>query len=177
MRKLVRKIIYSITYLKAKLLNPKIKIGKNCRIEWNAKFRGMNPIVIGNNCDIRNGAILMPHCGYIKIGNYAVVGAYNILDGSGGLEIGNQVRLGPHICMHSANHNFNNLDSPIYTQGLTLKKIIIEDNVWIGAHATILAGVTIEEGAIVAAGSVVTKDVLKNSIVAGNPAKFLKSRI
>lgn len=56
------------------------------------------------------------------------------------------------------------------------KKVIIKDDVWIGSNVIILPGVTIESGAIIGAGSVVTKDVLKNTIVAGNPAKVIKER-
>jgi acetyltransferase-like isoleucine patch superfamily enzyme len=176
MRNKLRAILNLIVVLKLKLFNSKTIIGKNSRIDWSVKFKGINPIHIGDYCSIRTGALLVPHCGYIKIGNNCSVGAYNILDGSGGLEIGDEVRIGPLVCIYSANHNFQDLDQPIYKQGLSLSKVIIKNNVWIGANATILAGVTIDSGSVIAAGSIVTKNVQSNVVVGGNPAKILKYR-
>jgi acetyltransferase-like isoleucine patch superfamily enzyme len=68
------------------------------------------------------------------------------------------------------------LNSPMCEQPHTYKKITIEDDVWIGANVTVLKGINIGTGAVVAAGSVVTKDVPNFAIVAGNPAKVIKIR-
>lgn len=96
--------------------------------------------------------------------------------GHGGLKIGNGVRIGTKATMIPANHIFRRTDIPIYQQGVSQEGIKIEDDVWIGANSTIVDGVTIHTGSIVGAGSVVTKDVPKYSIVAGVPAKIIKSR-
>lgn len=102
-----------------------------------------------------------------------------------GIYIGNNVLLGPRVYMRAANHKFDNLNQPINTQGHKFatidykeKKysIVIEDDVWIGANAIILSGVKIGKGAIVGAGSVVTKNVPSASIVAGSPARVMKMR-
>nr|WP_262922778.1 DapH/DapD/GlmU-related protein [Roseivirga pacifica] len=61
-------------------------------------------------------------------------------------------------------------------QGVSLSEIVVNNDCWIASNATILAGVTIGEGSIIAAGAVVTKDIPPYSIVAGNPAKVIKSR-
>ena len=99
-----------------------------------------------------------------------------IADFGGDIVIGNNSLIGPFTVLRASNHKFNRLDMPIQLQGHTPGKIIIGKNVWIGAHVSILPNVTIGDSAIVGAGSVVTKDVPINSIVAGNPAKVIKMR-
>ena len=94
----------------------------------------------------------------------------------GGVEIGKYVQVGPNTVIHSANHNFDDIDLPICKQGHTPKKVKIEDDVWIAAGCIILPGVTIGKGAVIAAGAVVTKDVEPYSVVAGAPAKKIKDR-
>lgn len=86
--------------------------------------------------------------------------------------IGNNVMLGPRVCLYTAGHP---TDAEIRNKELEFGlSIRIEDNVWIGGSALILPGVTIGENSIVAAGSVVTKDVPKDTIVGGNPAKIIR---
>ena len=176
MRSIIRSAINHFMNIMARIQNPNIKIGQNCTIAINVKFKGTNPIVIGNNCAIRDGAILVPLKGKIIIGNNSSIGAYNYLDGSGELYIGNNVRLGAHVCIYSANHKFEDINRPICEQGLSFKKVIIEDDVWIGAHATILSGVSIGTGVVIAAGAVVNRDVPSFSIFGGVPAKLIKKR-
>jgi acetyltransferase-like isoleucine patch superfamily enzyme len=71
---------------------------------------------------------------------------------------------------------FDNPDILIRDQGVAYQTVIIEDDCWIAANSIILAGVTIGKGSVVAAGSVVTENVAPYSVVAGVPAKFIKSR-
>lgn len=94
----------------------------------------------------------------------------------GGLTIGDDVIIGPFVVIHTANHKFNRLDIPIRLQGWTLKPVVIENDVWIGANATILAGVTIGKGSVIAAGAVVTHDIPVYSVAAGVPAKVIYNR-
>ncbi|MEA3423389.1 MAG: DapH/DapD/GlmU-related protein, partial [Bacillota bacterium] len=76
-----------------------------------------------------------------------------------------------------SNHNFSEKDIPMIMQGDSEPApVVIEDDVWIGARTVILPGVVIHEGSIIAAGSIVTKDVQAYSIVGGNPAKLIKMR-
>ena len=88
----------------------------------------------------------------------------------GGITIGDNVLIGPKANLVSENHPIN----PTQRNSLIGKPIVIKNNAWIGAAATILPGITVGENAIVAAGAIVTKDVPDNTIVAGNPAKPIK---
>ena len=90
--------------------------------------------------------------------------------GRGGIAIGNEVFIGPKVNLITINHDVNPENSSA-TYG---RPIVIEDKVWIGINSTILPGVKIGYGAIVGAGSVVTKDVPAMTIVAGNPARIIK---
>jgi len=83
----------------------------------------------------------------------------------------------PNCMIAGGNHNYSRIDKPMMFQGSNSKGIIIEDDVWIGANSSILDGVKIGKGAIIAAGSVVTKDVCAYDIVAGVPAKKINSRL
>ena len=107
---------------------------------------------------------------YITIGkNVFINHDCSFLD-LGGINIGDNVLIGPKVNLVSENHPVH----PSQRKFLIGKPIVIKNNAWIGAAATILAGVTVGENSIVGAGSIVTKDVPDNTIVAGNPAKFLK---
>lgn len=89
----------------------------------------------------------------------------------GGITIEDQVLIGPQVKLVTENHPLD----PATRKGLITKPILIRRNAWIGAGATILPGVTIGENAIVAAGTVVSKDVADNTVVGGLPAKLIKS--
>ena len=93
-----------------------------------------------------------------------------ILSASGGIEFGDGVMLAPGVKIATINHDYNNRHT-IYTYG----KVTVKKNAWIGLGATITPGVTIGENSVVAAGSVVTKDVPDNVVVGGVPAKMIKN--
>lgn len=156
--------------------NPNSKIGKLCNINWSVSFCGTTPITVGKKCDLRHCSILSPGHGSILIGENSSIGAFNYIDGNGDVEIGNNVRIGPHCAIYSANHTFDDIDNPIANQPLNYSRVIIEDNVWIGSHSVILAGVKVGTGAVIAAGSVVNKNVEPFTMVAGVPAKLTKKR-
>jgi len=93
------------------------------------------------------------------------------------VDIGNFIMIGPNVTFIAQNHSFDNWKKPMILDGkYDSKKITLSDDVWIGANATILSGVTINRGAIVGAGAVVTKDVPAYSIVGGVPAKVIRYR-
>nr|WP_262365996.1 acyltransferase [Bacillus sp. E214] len=97
------------------------------------------------------------------------------IDSSGGVSIGDYFHPGINLTIWSSDHIYNNEYIPFDYKNIT-KEVIIKDFVWIGADVTILPGVTVNEGAIIGAGAVVTKDVPQYAIVAGNPAKIIKYR-
>lgn len=136
-----------------------LKTGKNVHIGNNSVFT-YETIEIGSNVHIGNNCIFQSKHGRILIND--------------------NVMFGPGVNIHGGNHVYNRIgeymnefhDKQINEDGT----VIIEEDVWIGANAIILANVTIGTGSIVAAGSVVTKDVPPYSIVGGNPAIIIKSR-
>lgn len=93
-----------------------------------------------------------------------------------GMKVGNFVMIGPYSLFASMSHGFEDWKKPMIFQPTAEKPIVIEDDVWIGANVTILGGVTVGRGAVIAAGSVVTKDVEPYAIVGGVPAKLIRFR-
>lgn len=162
-----------------------IKMGSSVILEENVILNALsyNGIQLGNNVTIAKNTILqctgvIAKKGVgIKIGNNSAVGANSYLGGQGGIEIGDDVIMGPNVNIFSENHNYNDVSVVIRKQGETRKGVKINNNCWIGAGTIILDGVEIGEGCVVAAGSVVTKSIPPNSIVAGVPAKIMRSRI
>ncbi len=129
--------------------------------------------IIGSQIDETTG-IFAPF--YINFGKHTKIGknvfinhACSFLD-LGGITIEDDVLIGPKVNLVTENHPIE----PNNRKTLICKPIVIKRNSWIGAGATILPGVTVGENAVVAAGSVVTKDVPNNTIVAGVPAKHVK---
>jgi acetyltransferase-like isoleucine patch superfamily enzyme len=84
--------------------------------------------------------------------------------------------IGPRLKIYTGNHNYDSDTLLPYDEVTIAKNVVIKENVWIGGDVTILPGITIEEGAIIGASTVVTKDVPKGAIVGGNPGKILKYR-
>ena len=111
--------------------------------------------------------------GDVVIGDHTRIGLHNTIIGP--VEIGNNVNLAQGITVTALNHNFSDTNKRIDEQGVSTNPVTIEDDVWVGANAVILPGVTIGEHCVVAAGAVVTKDVPPHSLVAGVPAKVIKS--
>ncbi|MBS1492653.1 MAG: acyltransferase [Bacteroidetes bacterium] len=92
-------------------------------------------------------------------------------------KIGSNVMIAPYVMIMNYGHNIKDINVPMVMQGVRhYPQTIIEDNVWIGARAVILPGIKICSGAVIGAGSVVTKDVEANCVVAGNPAKLIRVR-
>jgi maltose O-acetyltransferase len=129
----------------------------------------------GINVNIEKGA-WFGRGAKIRIGNYSGLGINSVVpDGS---IIGNDVMMGPNCFIHSQNHAFDRIDIPMRLQGYKEPHpIIIDDDVWIGRDVTIMVGRHISKGSIIAANSVLTKDYPEYSIIGGNPAKLIKSRI
>jgi len=133
-------------------------------------------ITIGDDCELRCFARLEAHDGEIRIGDRSSVNPFCLLSGFGGLTIGSDVRIGSHCVILSSSHRFNDLHRTIREQGVDRQRTVLEDDVWLGAGVTILGGVSVGTGSIVAAGAVVTKDVPARSIVAGVPARVIRPR-
>lgn len=95
---------------------------------------------------------------------------------SGGVKIGKYFHCGRGLTIFSTNHNYNSAKSIPYDDEDIPKSVIINDFVWCGSNVTIVPGVNIGEGVVIAAGSVVTKDIPDYAVIGGNPAKIIKFR-
>lgn len=162
-----------------------IVTGKRLNLEEGCEIVGLSKqgIIFGDRCTvgrfatIRPTNVLLGELGEgLRVGHNSNIGAYSYIGCSGYIEIGDNVMMGPRVNLMAENHNFDRTDMPMKEQGVTRSFIKIEDDVWLGVNSTVLAGVTISKGAIIAAGAVVTKDVPPYSIVAGVPAKVIKTR-
>lgn len=113
--------------------------------------------------------ILSP--GTLRIGDFCHLNRNCFLDARGGLLIGNNVSISHNVSICTGGHDFN---TPTFDYNAS--PIVIEDNVWIGLGATILKGVTIREGSVIAAGAIVTKSTDPYGVYAGVPAKKIEER-
>jgi acetyltransferase-like isoleucine patch superfamily enzyme len=162
-----------------------ISLGKTITIGDNVEINALsqNGIFIGNNVTILRNSII--ECtGNIKnigegltIGNHVGIAQNCFIQVRGKVNIGDYVIFGPYVKLFSENHDFKDTSVPIVYQGETRLPVTVENNVWLGTNCTILGGVTIGEGSIIAAGAIVNKDIPPYSIAAGIPAKVIKSRI
>jgi acetyltransferase-like isoleucine patch superfamily enzyme len=112
----------------------------------------------------------------LEMGDNSSLGDYCFVGAAGGVRIGRNVLVGQRVSFHSENHRFDRTDVPIKEQGVTRRGIVVEDDCWLGAGSILLDGVTVGRGSVVAAGSVVTRDVPPYSVVAGVPAKVMRQR-
>ena len=110
--------------------------------------------------------------GDVIIGDHTRIGLHNTVIGP--VTIGSHVNLAQGITITALNHNFKDKIQRIDDQGVSTNPVIIGDDIWIGANAVVLPGVSIGNHSVVAAGAVVTKDVPPHSLVAGVPAKIIK---
>ena len=127
---------------------------------------------LGDYSVIESFACINNAVGDVIIGDHTRIGLHNTIIGP--VDIGSHVNLAQGITVTALNHNFSDANKRIDEQGVSTTPVTIEDDVWIGANAVILPGVTIGEHFVVAAGAIVTKDVPPHSLVAGVPAKVIK---
>ena len=158
-----------------------IWIGNDVLIKRNCEFLPAvksldRAIVIGDHSEIHEDCVLRTFGGFIHLGEKCSLNRSGYVWGGGGVKIGNMVRIGPRVNMMTNNHMWDDKSRAIMDQGAAFGKIVIEDDVWIGANVTILPGVTIGQGSVVGAGAVVTKDITAFSVVAGVPAKVIGTR-
>lgn len=161
-----------------------IKWGRYMRLgrEVYMSALGKNGIVLGDNVSIGDYSRIiistsLHHIGEsIDIGHNVGIGEYAYLGGAGGLIIGNDCIIGQYFSCHPENHIYSHPTELIRKQGVTRKGIKIGPDCWIGSKVTILDGVEIGAGSVIAAGAVVTRSFPPQSIIGGVPAKMLKPR-
>lgn len=151
-----------------------LKKGKRSVIYWSVRkdIVPFNDFHLGISSVIEDYSVINNAVGNIVIGDFTRIGMGNTIIGP--VMIGNNVILAQNIVISALNHNFEDVSMTINQQGVVTDQITIENNVWIGANCSILAGVSIGEHVVVGAGSVVTKDIPPYCVVVGNPARVVK---
>lgn len=146
-----------------------IYCGKNVKFESYSEIHGLatNGLRFGNNVTIGRFTSIRPwQIGYgLEISENSSIGPYGYIGCSGKVRIGKNVMIGPRVSLFAENHNFSEKDISIKEQGVNNKGITIEDDCWIGSGVIILDGVTVGSGSVIGAGTLVTKDIPKNSII------------
>ena len=160
-----------------------IRLGKGVYLDQGVYLHALpGGISIGDHTFVMHHTMLhvfnfreLPQAG-ITIGRNCFLGEYNVVRGQGGVSIGNDVYTGPMVQIVAVNHVYRDANRPIREQGITAKGIVIEDDVWLGAGAEVLDGVTIGQGSVIGAGAVVASDIPPYSLAVGAPAKPVKNR-
>lgn len=148
------------------------KSGKLLRMEKGVRvMKNKGRIILGDRVLLHRYVKLSSYGGSIEIGNNSYIGDRTEIHSGKEVKIGNNVNIAWDCNILDRDYHAFESDSEV------TKRVVIEDRVWIGARSIVLKGVTIGEGAVVAAGSVVTKSVPPKCLVAGNPAKVIKENI
>ncbi len=156
-------------------INPfvhKKKKGSKIRCRTRIDVVPWNKFELGKFSTIEDFATINNGVGDVIIGDRTRIGLCNTLIGP--VKIGSDVILAQNIVVSGLNHSYEDVDKSIHDQKVKTAQITIDDEAWIGANSVVVPGVSIGKHAVVAAGSVVTKEVPPYSIVAGNPAKLIK---
>lgn len=148
-------------------LSKRIIFDRNVNIEGNVHFD--DRVTLDDNVEVRNRTKEQSFIGRgVSINRNTVI--------RGKFRIGEHVSIAPNCMIIGANHVFSDTTKLIKEQGVEIKGIVIESDVWIGANCCVLDGVTIGQGSIIGAGSVVTRSIPRMSIAVGNPCKVIKER-
>ena len=163
----------------------RLTLGRHVKIEDLAEIqcRSERGVVFGDGVTIGRGVSVRPSSYYghvqgegLVVGAGSAVGAQGWIGASGHVTIGCDVLIGPRVTIVPENHRFESVTETIKSQGVERSRVYIEDDCWIGAGATILAGVRIGRGSVVAAGAVVARSFPPYSVVGGVPARLIKDR-
>ena len=131
------------------------------------------PFELGDFSTVEDFTVLNNGMGHVKIGNHVFIGISNVIIGP--VTLHDHIMTAQNVVISGLNHGFKDVDTPFRYQPCTVSEIIIEEGCWIGANVVITAGTRIGKFSIIAAGSIVTKDIPPYSMAGGNPAKLLKS--
>jgi len=149
-------------------------VGQDVEFAENVRIFQPEWVSIGNNVQFLYGVYVQPCSSEVTIGDDTHFAPYAVLYGP--LEIGRGVAVAAHAVFASVGHAKEPADTWFIKLKAVKKKIVVEDNVWIGANAVIIQGVRIGAGSIVGAGAVVTHDVEPYSVVGGVPARLIRKR-
>lgn len=150
-------------------------IGRNVAIEpfCSVGTSGAGILTIGSCSTVKQRSEIIASGGTLSIGDGAFVGTGTFIVARQSITIGDHALIAEYVTIRDQDHRYGG-DVPTAKNGFETSPIVIGDNVWIGAKATITRGVTIGDNAVIAAGAVVIDDIPPNAIVGGVPAKILK---
>ena len=163
----------------------RLTVGRGVKLEELCEVQCLSEdgVVLGDGVTVGRCASIRPSSYYggplgegFEAGAGTAIGAFCWIGASGRVVLGRNVLMGPRVVLLPENHVFDDVDRPIKDQGVVREGVVVEDDCWLGSGVTVLAGVRIGRGSVVAAGAVVTRDVPPESIVAGVPARVLRSR-
>jgi acetyltransferase-like isoleucine patch superfamily enzyme len=130
---------------------------------------------VGDNVAVHPNVYIFNYEG-LSIGNNVSIHPMSYIEAKGGIKIGDDVSIAHAVTLLSVNHIYSDINTPIKDQGIDYKETEIKSNVWIGAKASVLAGIMVGSGSIIATGAVVTKNVDEYAVVGGIPATVIKYR-
>jgi acetyltransferase-like isoleucine patch superfamily enzyme len=171
--------LMALRFLRFKLTHPHIRtegfifIGSDVEIYCR---RGYGRMTIGRWVFIGRGNAIRCHEGNLRIGDKVVFGGHNTINGYLDIEIGSDCIFADRIYVCDFDHRFEDMELPIRKQGIVKSPVRIGANCWIGEKSTILRGVSVGEGSVIASHALVNRDVPPNSVVGGVPARVLKTR-
>jgi len=151
------------------------QFGNRCALAGPVKILGTPRIYLGNHVAFRSHITIGGH-GVLEIDDHAVINDNCIISAYKHIKIGKNVMLAPFVYILDIDHAFTDKQTPISQQGYKTARVVIEDGVWIGTQSVITRGVTIGQNSIIAANSVVTRDIPPDSIAAGSPAVVIRPR-
>lgn len=159
----------------------KISLGNRVAIDdgvlLDASGAGDLGIELGDHVIVSRNCVIQGKTGSVLIGPKTDLGCNVVITSNSGIEIGHSVLIAANCYIGGGRYITDHLDIPMMDQGVYTKgPVVIKDDVWLGAGATVLDGVTVGQGCIVGAGAVVTRDLPEYSIAVGVPAKILRSR-
>ncbi len=151
------------------------RFGPRCSLAGPVKILGAPTIRLGKHVAFRSH-ITIGGNGLLEINDDAVINDYCQISAFDHIKIGRHVMIASLVSILDIDHSHEDPDKPIDQQGYVTAPVIIEDGVWIGTHCVITRGVRIGKNSIIAANSVVTRDIPPDTIAAGSPAVVIKSR-
>jgi acetyltransferase-like isoleucine patch superfamily enzyme len=177
MRKLIVAIRSQLLKIRGVEVSKNVLIGGFTEVARGFYNGKKGAIKIAGDCILSQGVILKAYGGQINIGKNTFLGEYVVVYGHGGVEIGENTLIAMHTCIVSSNHTIPDKGSLIKSKGDILLPVKIGNDVWIGAGAKILGGISIGDGCVIGAGAVVTKSLPPYSIAKGVPAQISGYRI
>lgn len=173
---LINSRVYTLLYRTFFIFDTSVSINKDCLIDTGVKLRATDggSISLGSGCYLGRGSVIIASGCNISIGNNVHIGYGSIIVARSGISIGSDCLIAEYVVIRDQDHDFRG--SPIRAGGFLSSPISIGSDVWIGSKASVLKGVSIGDGAIVGANSLVRTDILARAIAVGLPAKIVKMR-